>query len=130
MVVVKYSYLIGISLLSSCLWVGFAFAANDTHLLSPELEVVEPERALTTVEQGATSGQQLLELLLGLNNTQANFQQTLLDSRGQVLDQSSGTLALSKPSLRWEVNLPFTQVIVVADDVAAKRGKSVEEILN
>ena len=129
MVVVKYSYLIGISLLSSCLWVGFAFAANDTHLLSPELEVVEPERALTTVEQGPTSGQQLLELLLGLNNTQANFQQTLLDFRGQVVDQSSGTLALSKPSLRWEVNLPFTQVIVVADGLLRIYDPDLEQVI-
>ena len=115
MVVVKYSYLIGISLLSSCLCAGFASAADDTYLSSPALKAVEPDGALKTVEQGPTSGQQLLELLLSLNNTQANFQQTLLDFRGQVLDQSSGTLTLSKPSLRWQLNSPFTQVIVVAD---------------
>ena len=94
---------------------GLASAADDTYLSSPALKAVEPEGALKTVEQGPTSGQQLLELLLSLNNTQANFQQTLLDFRGQVLDQSSGTLTLSKPSLRWQLNSPFTQVIVVAD---------------
>ena len=115
MVVVKYLYLIGISLLSSCLCMGLASAADDTYLSSPALKAVEPDGALKTVEQGPTSGQQLLELLLSLNNTQANFQQTLLDFRGQVLEQSSGTLTLSKPSLRWQLNSPFTQVIVVAD---------------
>ena len=94
---------------------GLASAADDTYLSSPALKAVEPDGALKTVEQGPTSGQQLLELLLSLNNTQANFQQTLLDFRGQVLDQSSGTLTLSKPSLRWQFNSPFTQVIVVAD---------------
>ena len=94
---------------------GLASAADDTYLTSPALKAVEPDGALKTVEQGPTSGQQLLELLLSLNNTQANFQQTLLDFRGQVLDQSSGTLTLSKPSLRWQLNSPFTQVIVVAD---------------
>ena len=94
---------------------GLASAADDTYLSSPALKAVEPDGALKTVEQGPTSGQQLLELLLSLNNTQANFQQTLLDFRGQVLDQSSGTLTLSKPSLRWQLNSPFTQVIVVAD---------------
>lgn len=94
---------------------GLASAADDTYLSSPALKAVEPDGAWKTVEQGPTSGQQLLELLLSLNNTQANFQQTLLDFRGQVLDQSSGTLTLSKPSLRWQLNSPFTQVIVVAD---------------
>ena len=94
---------------------GLASAADDTYLSSPALKAVEPDGALKTVEQGPTSGQQLLELLLSLNNTQANFQQTLLDFRGQVLEQSSGTLTLSKPSLRWQLNSPFTQVIVVAD---------------
>ena len=127
MVVVKYSYLIGISLLSSCLSVGPAIAANNTDLLSTVAEgaegakvtemtgTVEPAGVLQATEETSTSGQQLLELLLNLDNTQANFSQTLLDFRGQVLDQSSGTLTLSKPSLRWQVDLPFAQVIVVAD---------------
>ena len=113
MVVVKYSYLIGISLLSSCLSVGPAIAANNTDLLSTVAEgaegakvtemtgTVEPAGVLQATEETSTSGQQLLELLLNLDNTQANFSQTLLDFRGQVLDQSSGTLTLSKPCLLY-----------------------------
>ena len=127
MVVVKYSYLIGISLLSGCLNVASAVAANNNNLASGVVEgaegakratmtgATEPAGALQATEETATSGQQLLQLLLNLDNTQANFSQILLDFRGQVLDQSSGTLTLSKPSLRWQVELPFTQVIVVAD---------------
>ena len=136
MVVVKYSYLIGISLLSCCLGVGSAVAANNNNLPAGVVEgaegaegvkgaegakkttitgATEPVGALQATEETPTSGQQLLQLLLNLDNTQANFSQILLDFRGQVLDQSSGTLTLSKPSLRWQVELPFTQVIVVAD---------------
>ena len=127
MVVVKYLYLIGISLLSGCLNVASAVAANNNNLASGVVEgaegakratmtgATEPAGALQATEETATSGQQLLQLLLNLDNTQANFSQILLDFRGQVLDQSSGTLTLSKPSLRWQVELPFTQVIVVAD---------------
>ena len=51
--------------------------------------MLEPAGVLQATEETSTSGQQLLELLLNLDNTQANFSQTLLDFRGQVLDQSS-----------------------------------------
>ncbi len=116
MVVVKYLYLIGISLLSSCLALSGAFAATDTSLSAAVPKRAVPAVVLQTAEETLTPGQQLLGLLLNLDNTQANFKQTLLDVRGQLLDQSSGTLTLSKPSLRWQVELPFAQVIVVAGE--------------
>ncbi len=116
MAVVKYSYQIGISLLSSLLFVAPAFAANNNNIFNDTPTVVATASTPKTVEDNTTPGQRLLGLLLNLDNTQANFEQALLDFRGQVLDQSSGTLSLAKPSLRWQVDFPFAQVIVVADD--------------
>ena len=115
MAVVKYLYLIGISLLGSLLFVAPAFAANNTDLLNDAPKVVAAASTPKKAQHNTTPGQRLLDLLLNLDNTQANFEQALLDFRGQVLDRSSGTLSLSKPSLRWQVDFPFAQVIVVAD---------------
>ena len=115
MAVVKYLYLIGISLLGSLLFVAPAFAANHTDLLNDAPKVVAAASTPKKAQHNTTPGQRLLDLLLNLDNTQANFEQALLDFRGQVLDRSSGTLSLSKPSLRWQVDFPFAQVIVVAD---------------
>ena len=55
-----------------------------------------------------------VEKLLGnLQSLQAQFKQTLTDSKGQVTDQASGTLAIRRPNrFRWDYTAPHEQLIV------------------
>lgn len=49
----------------------------------------------------------------GLQSLHAEFKQTLTDSKGQVTDQSSGTLAIRRPNrFRWDYREPHEQLIV------------------
>lgn len=59
-------------------------------------------------------GYQRVERFLGsLQGLQAEFKQTLTDSKGQVTDLSSGTLAIRRPNrFRWDYREPHQQLIV------------------
>lgn len=49
----------------------------------------------------------------GLTGLEASFKQVLRDSRGQMAEQSSGTLKVSRPDrFRWDYAVPHAQVIV------------------
>jgi outer membrane lipoprotein carrier protein len=60
------------------------------------------------------TGQKRVETFLqGLDGLQAQFKQTLTDRSGQPLEDSSGTLAISRPDrFRWDYREPYQQVIV------------------
>lgn len=62
----------------------------------------------------ADDGYQRVERFLGsLQGLQADFKQTLTDSKGQVTEQSSGTLAIRRPNrFRWDYREPHEQLIV------------------
>lgn len=63
-----------------------------------------------TVESGYA---RLDEFFNGLQSMQSDFQQTVQDSRGNVTDNSTGTLALKKPGkFRWDYAKPNAQTIV------------------
>ncbi len=57
---------------------------------------------------------QRVERLLGnLQSLQADFRQTLTDSKGDVVEQSSGTIAIRRPNrFRWEYRQPHEQLMV------------------
>ncbi len=63
---------------------------------------------------GNDEGMQKVErFIANLQTLQADFKQTLTDSRGQVTDQSSGTLAIQRPNrFRWDYRSPHEQLIV------------------
>ena len=62
----------------------------------------------------ADDGLQRVEHFLGnLQTLQAEFRQTLTDGKGQVADQSSGTLVIRRPNrFRWDYREPHPQQIV------------------
>ncbi|HMN46658.1 MAG TPA: outer membrane lipoprotein chaperone LolA [Povalibacter sp.] len=64
--------------------------------------------------QAADDGYQRVDRLLGnLQSLQADFKQTLTDSKGEVTEQSSGTIAIRRPNrFRWEYRLPHEQLMV------------------
>lgn len=55
----------------------------------------------------------LEEYLKNTNTIQARFQQKLLDSRGILLQQSSGTFTLKRPGkFLWDYKVPYPQQII------------------
>ena len=57
--------------------------------------------------------QKIEQFLRGLQGLQAQFSQVLTDRTGQVIDEASGTLAISRPNrFRWDYREPYEQLIV------------------
>ena len=55
----------------------------------------------------------LSRLLKPLESISGNFQQTLIDERGEVLQKSSGNFSVQRPGkLRWKTGEPFPQLLV------------------
>ncbi|MGC3980503.1 MAG: outer membrane lipoprotein chaperone LolA [Steroidobacteraceae bacterium] len=70
--------------------------------------------ATAQTEVTVDSGYETLDRFFkGLQTLQADFTQTVQDSRGQVADKSSGKLAIKKPGkFRWDYAKPNEQTIV------------------
>ena len=57
--------------------------------------------------------QRVERFIANLQTLQADFKQSLTDSKGQVTDRSSGTLAIQRPNrFRWDYREPHEQLIV------------------
>lgn len=68
---------------------------------------------LTVAYADVAPSQQLATLLNGLQMTQGQFSQTLYSHRGQVLQKSTGTFALSRPGqFRWQTLAPTPQLLI------------------
>lgn len=69
---------------------------------------------LLTTAFAADDGYQRVDRLLGsLQTLQADFKQTLTDSKGEVTEQSAGTIAIRRPNrFRWEYRQPHEQLMV------------------
>jgi outer membrane lipoprotein carrier protein len=67
--------------------------------------------AISAFAQSATM--QLTTLLQNLRTMQANFTQVINDNNGNIVQQSSGRMALQRPGLfRWETSQPNQQLII------------------
>lgn len=62
--------------------------------------------------QAKTASEALIVHMNQLEGLRSDFVQTIYAS-GNVVESSKGTMALAKPKLRWQVDAPFAQVIVV-----------------
>jgi outer membrane lipoprotein carrier protein len=66
---------------------------------------------LSAFAQSATM--QLTTLLQNLHTMQANFAQVINDNNGNIVQQSSGRMALQRPGLfRWDTSQPNQQLII------------------
>ncbi|MFC3282441.1 outer membrane lipoprotein chaperone LolA [Litchfieldella rifensis] len=85
-----------------------------TSLMALTLAVITPLAA--AANEGA---ERLSRLLEPLNTYAATFEQQILDSSGQRLQEAHGQMWLSRPGkFRWEVEAPYQQVVVSdGDDV-------------
>lgn len=67
----------------------------------------------TGVQAAGDAGTVLLSLLNNMRSMQADFSQTIRDSKGKILNQATGLIALQRPGkFRWEVKQPNSQLVV------------------
>ncbi|WP_342220051.1 outer membrane lipoprotein chaperone LolA [Rickettsiella endosymbiont of Miltochrista miniata] len=56
---------------------------------------------------------QLSQLLNNLQSSRSNFTQTVMNSKGQILQQLSGKMVIQRPGrFRWEVTQPSRQLLI------------------
>ncbi len=62
---------------------------------------------------GDTGVDRLRSYLASVQGMEAKFRQQVVDSRGQVLEDASGSVAMQRPGrFRWDYQTPFERVIV------------------
>ena len=72
----------------------------------------------------------LASLLQATQTLQADFEQRIESAAGEVLDQSSGSIYLRKPShLRWDVLHPLEQRIVVDGDTYYQYDQDIDQLI-
>ena len=68
---------------------------------------------LAAFEAHAGAVEQLKAFISGTRSAQAEFTQTVLDSKGRKLQSASGTMQFVRPGrFRWEYRTPYAQLIV------------------
>ena len=116
--------LIGLSVCASVSASGAESAAVSNYLNgqeTPEIEIipsasVHHQAAQLLTENNESAAQQLLKKLNELQNLHVLFEQSVRDSKGELVDESSGRFLWMRPDLfRWDVTQPFEQSIVVKD---------------
>ena len=71
-----------------------------------------------TATHAAGAGAGVARLLGSMSSFQSEFEQTVLNSFGDVLQVATGTMHLQRPGrLRWEVREPFPQLVLADGDV-------------
>ena len=63
--------------------------------------------------QAKTASEELMDFIEGLEGLRSNFEQNDY-ANGLIVESSTGSMALAKPKLRWQVNAPFPQIIIVS----------------
>jgi chaperone LolA len=62
---------------------------------------------------GSSGADRLRSYLADVQAMEGNFRQQVIDSRGQVLEDASGSVAMQRPGrFRWNYSTPFERVIV------------------
>ena len=62
--------------------------------------------------QAKTASEALIVHMNQLEGLRSDFVQTIY-ANGNIVESSKGSMALAKPKLRWQVDAPFAQVIVI-----------------
>lgn len=68
---------------------------------------------LCSVNVVADDSQELTKLLAQYKTIQGDFEQSLQDSKGEIIQESSGVFTVKSPGFfRWNTQLPFPQLLV------------------
>lgn len=96
----------------TCLVAAFMMLASGATVAAQESQVVQ-ETHVATVDVDQNLINRLQTLLAPLTNSKGQFQQSLYDQTGQLIQDSSGNYALKQPGkFRWDTLEPFPQVLV------------------
>ena len=71
--------------------------------------------SVSSAADALTPAQALTQRMVALDGMRAAIVQKIY-ANGVVLEESQGSVALAKPNLRWQVDTPFPQVILVKQD--------------
>ncbi|MEO8444182.1 MAG: outer membrane lipoprotein chaperone LolA, partial [Gammaproteobacteria bacterium] len=84
------------------------------HAFRPLLTLLVLAASLASGAPAADSGEaRLRDFLKDVQSLDGSFRQQVIDSRGQVLEDASGTVVMQKPGrFRWDYSKPFERVIV------------------
>ena len=86
--------------------------------------------AFAVAAESDNSAQQLSSLLSGSDYFQANFIQTVRDTKGEIVDQSNGSMLLSRPDkLRWNIDAPIEQTIVVNNGEYFQYDRDIDQLI-
>lgn len=60
-----------------------------------------------------TNGERLQRFFIEVKSLRADFEQTVTDAKGKVIQEAKGTFALQRPGkFRWDYRAPYQQIIV------------------
>ena len=65
--------------------------------------------------QAKIASEELIAYMSQLEGMQSDFVQNIY-ANGVIVESSKGSMALAKPKLRWQVDAPFAQVIIVSPE--------------
>src|SRR5436190_18963850 len=84
-----------------------------THYTSVKRLILTLAMLLASASVYAGSLDQLKSFLTGAKTLKANFEQTVTDRNGKVIQQSSGSMQFSRPGkFRWQYTKPYKQLVV------------------
>ncbi len=82
-----------------------------------------------SAEEEGLATQHLLELLAPMKTFTAEFSQTVLGARSEVLQASEGRIAIERPAhFRWELTQPYPQLIVSRGDLLYLYDPDLEQV--
>lgn len=74
--------------------------------------------------------EQLANLLSNSRYFQANFQQTVRDANGDIVDQSTGNIWLARPNqLRWDIVEPLEQTLIVSEQQFFQYDSDIDQLI-
>ena len=68
--------------------------------------------SVTSIAEPLSPAHSLTQRMSSLDGMRAGIEQKIY-ANGVLLEESQGSIALAKPNLRWQVDTPFPQVILV-----------------
>lgn len=93
-----------------------AFSFTSINAVSQDMQLpISPTIINSSGEENETAKNQLIAKLNKLNYFTANFSQDVFSESGEIIEQSTGTIAISKPNLaNWQVQTP-DELSIISD---------------
>jgi len=84
--------------------------------------------SVTSIAEPLSPAHSLTQRMSSLDGMRAGIEQKIY-ANGVLLEESQGSIALAKPNLRWQVDTPFPQVILVKQNLADTVSETPADVL-